>query len=104
MRMNGVLEPDISMGGIRDEAINRYECQYVDESRVEERFRDICEDCELITNEPDINCADCPTGFDYMSVHCVRNWEYIRVKRYLMYADMLLRNTLGDLWKDEYSA
>lgn len=102
--MKGYLEIGTEFGGIKDEEINRYECQYIDESLVEDKFRDICEDCELIVNEPDINCSDCPAGFDYRSVHCARSWQYTRVKRYLMYADILLRNTLGDIWKDEYSA
>ena len=102
--VKGYLEIGPEMGGIRDKDINRYECQYIDESRIEDKFFDICEGCELMVEEPDINCADCPTGFDYTDIHCARSYRYTYVKRYLMYADMLLRNTLGDIWKDEYSA
>lgn len=102
--MKGYLEIGTEMGGIRDEAINRYECQYIDESVIEDKLLYVCEDCPLIVNEPDINCADCPTGFDYKDINCARSYHYTYLKRYLMYADMLLRNTLGDIWKDEYSA
>lgn len=101
MKMKCILEIDTVMP---DKKVNRYECQYIDESRIESRFMNICEGCGLIVEEPDINTSDCPCGFDYTDVHCVRSHEYTYVKRYLMYADMLLRNTLGDIWADEYSA
>lgn len=102
--MRGYLVIGSAMDGIKDKDINRYECQYIDESRIESRFMNICDGCELVVEEPDINCSDCPTGFDYTDVHCCRSLEYTNIKRYLMYADMLLRNTLGDIWSDEYSA
>lgn len=81
-----------------------YECQYIDETMLDNRFAYFCEGCDFITNEPDINCSTCPADFDWKSSLCMKGAEWLYVKRYLMYADLLLRNTLGDIWNDEYSA
>lgn len=104
--MKAVLEFDNAMLGVPDKDVSQYQCQYISDDYVIEalRFDTVCEDCELIMREPDINSVDCPVGMDYTSIHCVRAGKYLYVKRYLMYADLLLRNTLGDIWHDKYSA
>ena len=89
---------------VRSKDILHYECQYVMEDALDNRFADLCEGCEFIVDEPDINCSYCPSDFDFKSAKCMKAAEWITIKRYMMYADMLLRNTLGDIWNDEYSA
>lgn len=101
------IEPCDGVKGLTEIDIRNYNCQYLNEEDVLKSLRfddELCEDCEFITNEPDIHCANCPADFEVGAIDCAYWWKYSRIKRILIQADVLLRNTLGDLWTDEYTS
>lgn len=86
--------------------ILHYHLQYVDEAVVKACIpSDLCDDCVLLRVDDDINDIDCPHGLDNTDPKCPRSGEYAMfIKTYAVTADLLLRETLGDVWEDEYSA
>ncbi len=106
--MGAFIELSPSVRGLKPEVVRAYEPQYiVEEDIIQARFgnEDVrCAGCPLIFSDNSIDVSDCPSSFEFGDVHCLRWNEYYLFKLYIMQADLMLRNTLGDLWTDEYSA
>jgi len=99
------MERVLTKSFTRDEIAN-YRTQYIieDDELYIGSHSSLCNDCPELKHEPDIGLWDCPCSLNLTDKSCWNFDQYVDFFRvFLVEADLMLREALGDRWNDEYS-